>query len=98
VPRRTQWRGRGHESTGREGRVAVKWPRAGRRNSGEPIRPRGRDLRHAMAWASFSRNRGGTEIYSGEQNRAKTVGHRASTADHRGRTPVRAKLAEHRAQ
>jgi hypothetical protein len=98
VPRRTPWRGRGHESTGREGRAAVRWPRASQRNSGEPFRPRGRDLRHAKAWASFSRDRGDTETYFGELNRAKSSGHRASTADRRGRTPARVKLAEHRAQ
>jgi hypothetical protein len=70
----------------------------GRRNSGEPFRPRGRDLRRAKAWANFSRDRGDTETYSGELNRAKFVGHRVSTADRRGRTPARVKLAKHRAQ
>jgi hypothetical protein len=76
----------------------VRWPWAGRRNSGEPFRPRGRDLRRAKAWANFSRGRGDTGVYSGELNRAKSAGHRASTADRRGRTPARVKLAEHRAQ
>jgi hypothetical protein len=37
--------GKGHESTGREGRTAVRRLRAGRRNSGEPIRPRGGELK-----------------------------------------------------
>jgi hypothetical protein len=66
VPRRTQWRKRGHESKGREGRTAVREPRADRRNSGEPFRPRGGDLRRAKAWTSFSRGRGDTGTYSGE--------------------------------
>jgi hypothetical protein len=76
----------------------VRRSRAGRRNSGEPFRPRGGVLRHAKVWASFSRGRGDTGTYSGEQDRAKSVGHHASTVDHRGRAPVKVKLAEHRAQ
>jgi hypothetical protein len=51
VPRRTQWRGRGHESTGREARTTVRESWAGRRNSGERFRPRGGDLRRAKALA-----------------------------------------------
>jgi hypothetical protein len=98
VPRRTQWGGRGHESTGREGRTAVRRPRADRRNSGERFRPRGGDLRRTKAWASFSRDRGDTRNYSGELDWAKSAGHRASTADRRGRAPAKAKLDEHRAQ
>jgi hypothetical protein len=46
--RRTQWRGKGHESEGREGRTAGRRPRADQRNSGEGFRPRGGGLRHAM--------------------------------------------------
>jgi hypothetical protein len=98
VPRRTQWRGRGHESMGREGRTAVRKPRAGRSNSSEPFRPRGGDLRRAKALANFSRGRGDTGTYSGELDRAKSAGHRMSTEDHRGRAPAKVKLAEHRAQ
>jgi hypothetical protein len=98
VPRRNQWRGRGHESTGREGRMAVRKPRAGRRNSGEPFRPRGGDLRRTKAWASFSRGRGDTGTYSGKLDRAKSAGHSASTADRRGRAPTKVKLAKHRAK
>jgi hypothetical protein len=98
VPRRTQWREKGHESTGKEGRTVVRKPRAGRSNSGEPFRPRGGDLRHAKAWASLSRGRGNTGTYSGELDRAKSAGHRASTGDRGGRAPAKAKLAEHRAQ
>jgi hypothetical protein len=41
MPRRTQWRGKGHESEGREGRR----PRADWRNSGEGSRRRGGGLR-----------------------------------------------------
>jgi hypothetical protein len=41
--------GKGHESTDREGRTAVREPQAGRSNSGEPFRPRGGDLRRAKA-------------------------------------------------
>jgi hypothetical protein len=76
----------------------VRKPRAGRRNSGEPFQPRGGDLRRAKAWANFSRGRVDTGTYSGELNRAKSAGHRASTADRRGRAPAKAKLAEHMAQ
>jgi hypothetical protein len=72
--------------------------RAGRSNSGEPFRPQGGDLRRAKAWASFSRGRGDIGTYSGELDRAKSVGHHASTADCRGQAPAKAKLAEHRAQ
>jgi hypothetical protein len=92
VPRRTQWRGRGYESTGR-GRTAVRRPRAGRSNSGEPFRPRGGDLRRARTLASFSRGRDDTGTYSGELDRAKSADHRASTAVHCGRAPAKAKLA-----
>jgi hypothetical protein len=91
VPQRTRWRGKGHESTGREGRTAV-------RNSGEPFRPRGGGFRRAKALASFSRGRGDTGTYSGELDRAKSAGHRASTADRRGRALAKAKLTEQRAQ
>jgi hypothetical protein len=83
---------------GREGRTVVRRPRAGRSNSGEPFRPRGGDLRHAKAWASFSRGRGDTRTYSGELDRAKSAGHRASTADRRDRASAKAKLDEHRTQ
>jgi hypothetical protein len=61
--------GRGHESMGREGRMAVRRSRAGRSNSDEPFRPWGGDLRRAKAWASFSRGRGDTGTYSGELDR-----------------------------
>jgi hypothetical protein len=98
TPRRTQWRGRGHESTGREGRTAVRRSRAGQSNSGEAFRPRGGDLRRAKAWASFSRGMGDTGTYSGELDRAKSAGHRASTAVRRGQAPAKEKLAKHRAQ
>jgi hypothetical protein len=67
----------------------VRRSRAGRRNSGERSQPRGGDLRRAKAWASFRRDRGNTETYSGELNPAKSSGHRASTADRRGRAPRR---------
>jgi hypothetical protein len=76
----------------------VRKPRAGRSNSGEPFRPRGGDLRHAKAWASFSIGRGDTGTYSGELDRAKSVGHRASTVDRRGRASAKVKLAQRRAQ
>jgi hypothetical protein len=82
----------------REGRTAVRRSRAGRRNSGEQFRPRGGDLRRAKALASFIRGRGDIGTYSGELDRAKSAGYRASTADRRGRAPAKAKLAEHRAQ
>jgi hypothetical protein len=76
----------------------VRKPRAGRSNSGEPFRPRGGDLMHAKALANFSRGRGDIGTYSGELDRAKLVGHRASTADRHGRAPAKVKLAEYRAQ
>jgi hypothetical protein len=73
-------------------------PRAGRSNSGERFWPRGGDLRCAKAWASFSRGRCilGTNLE--ELDQAKSAGHRASTVDHRGRAPAKAKLDEHRVQ
>jgi hypothetical protein len=77
---------------GREGRTVVRRSRAGRSNSGEPFRPRGGNLRRAKAWASFSRGRGDIWTYSGELDRAKSVGHRASTVDRRGRALAKAKL------
>jgi hypothetical protein len=76
----------------------VRRSRAGRSNSGEPFWPRGGDLRRAKAWASFSRGSGDTGTYSGELDRAKSVGHRASTVVRRGRAPAKVKLAEHRVQ
>jgi hypothetical protein len=76
----------------------VRKPRACRRNSGELFRPRGGGLRRAKALANFSRGRGDIGTYSGELDRAKSTGHRASTADRRGRAPAKAKLVEHRAQ
>lgn len=98
APWRIQWRGRGHESMGREGRTAVRKSRAGRRNSGEPFRPQGGDLRRAKALANFSRGRGDTGAYSGEPYQAKSAGHPASTTDRRGRALAKAKLIEHSAQ
>jgi hypothetical protein len=79
--RRTQWRGKGHESKDREGRSAGRRPRADRRNSGEGFQPRGGGLRSAKAWEGFSRGRGVTGTYTGAMDRAKLAGHPAGTAD-----------------
>jgi hypothetical protein len=98
TPRRTQWRGKGHESEGREGRTAGRRPRADRRNSGEAFWPLGGGLRRAKAWESFSRGRGDTGTYTGELDRAKLAGHRASTAVCHDRAPAMPNLAEHRAK
>jgi hypothetical protein len=57
----------------------------------------GEDSRRAKALVGFSRDRGDTENYSGELDRAKSAGHHASTVDRRGRAPAKAKLDEHRA-
>jgi hypothetical protein len=81
---------------GREGRTAGGRPQADRRSSGEAFRPQGGGLRRAKAWASFSRGTLRTNI--GELDRAKSAGHRASTAVHRGRAPAKPKSAEHIAQ
>jgi hypothetical protein len=81
-----------------EGRTAVRRPRVGRINSGEQFWPWGGELGHAKALANFSRGRGDIGTYSGELNRAELAGHRASTADRRGRAPAKVKLAEHRVQ
>jgi hypothetical protein len=70
-------------------------PRADRRSSGEAFRPWGGGLRRTKAWASFSRGRGDTGTYSRELDRAKSAGHRASTADRRGRASAMQKLVEH---
>jgi hypothetical protein len=58
----------------------------------------GGGLRHAKAWASFSRGRGTLGTNAGELDRAKSVGHRASTVDRCGRAPTMPKLAKHRAR
>jgi hypothetical protein len=55
--------------------MAVRKPRAGRRNSGEPFRPWGGGLRRAKSLANFRRGRGDTGTYSGELDRAKSAGH-----------------------
>jgi hypothetical protein len=94
---RTQWREKGHESEGREGRTAGRRPRANRRNSGEGFWPWGGGLRHAKAWEGFSRGRGDTGTFTGALDQAKLAGHRAGAADRHGRAPVMPKLAEHRA-
>jgi hypothetical protein len=73
-------------------------PRAGWSNSGERFWPWGGDLRRANAWAGFSRGRCTLGTNTGELDRAKSVGHRASTADRRGRALAKAKLDKHRAQ
>jgi hypothetical protein len=74
-------------------------------NDGEKVSGGPEKLRTAIpatgrglkALANFSRGRGDTGNYSSELDRAKSVGHCASTADRRGRTPAKAKLDEHRA-
>jgi hypothetical protein len=83
---------------GGEGRTAEGRPQVDRRSSSKAFRPRGGGLRHAKAWASFSRGRGNIGTYSGELDRAKSAVHRASTTDRRGRAPAVPKLAKHRAQ
>jgi hypothetical protein len=96
--RRTQWRGRGHESMGREGRTTVRESRAGQSNSGERFRPWGGDLRRTKALGGFRRDRGDPGTNSGDLDWAKSASHRASTVDCRGRAPAKVKLAEHRVQ
>jgi hypothetical protein len=98
TPRRTQRRGRCHESMGREGRTVERRSRADRRSSDEAFRSWGRGLRRAKALANFSRGRGTLGTNIGELDRAKSVGHHASMEVHRGRAPTKLKLAEHRAQ
>jgi hypothetical protein len=96
--RRTQWRGKGHESEDREGRTARRRPWADRRDSGEGFRPREGGLRHAKVWEGFSRSRGDTGTYTGALERAKLAGHRADAADRHSLAPAMPKLAEHRAK
>jgi hypothetical protein len=98
TPRRIQWRGKDHESAGREGRTAERRSRAGRSNSGEESRPRGGGLRRAKALANFSRDRGTLGTNTGELDLAKSASHRVSTAVRRSRAPAKSKLAEHKAQ
>jgi hypothetical protein len=83
---------------GREGRTAKRGSQAGRSNSGEAFWPRGRGLRRVKALANLSRGRGTLGTNAGELDRAQSAGHRASTADRRGRAPAKVKLAEHMAQ
>jgi hypothetical protein len=98
MPRRTQWRGKGHESKDREGRTTGRRPRVDRRNSGEGFQTRGGGLRRAKAWDSFNRGRGTLGTNTWALGRASFIGHRSGTADRHGRTPVKPKLADHRAQ
>jgi hypothetical protein len=69
--------------------MAVRRSRAGRRNSGERFRPREGDLRRAKALAGFSRDRGDTENYSGELDRANrlvtALARRTPAVEHRRR-------------
>jgi hypothetical protein len=78
---------------GREGGTTVRRPQAGRSNSGEPFRPWGGVLMRAKALDNFDRGRGDTGTYSSELDWAKSAGHRASTADRRGRALAKVKLA-----
>jgi hypothetical protein len=55
TPRRTQWRERGHESEGREGRTTGRGSRAGRSNSSEESRPPEGAIGRDRAQASSSR-------------------------------------------
>jgi hypothetical protein len=68
VPRRTRWRGRGHESTSKEGRTAVRRSRAGWRNSGEKSRPPEGAIGSGRARASFNRGRDISGTNFGELN------------------------------
>jgi hypothetical protein len=58
----------------------------------------GEGLRSAKALSNFSRGRCTSGTYSGELDRAKSAGHRASTMVRCGRAPAKVKLAKHRAQ
>jgi hypothetical protein len=93
MPRRTQWRGKGHEFTDRGGRTAGRRPRADRRNFGEGFRTRGGGLRRAKAWEGFSEGRGDTGTYTRALDRANMAGHRAGMTDCHDRAPVMPKLA-----
>jgi hypothetical protein len=96
--RRTQWRGKGHESEDIEGRTAGRRPRVDQRNSGEGFQPRGGGLRRAKAWEGFSRGRGTLGTHTRALDRAKLASHRAGAADCHDRASVMPKLAEHRAK
>jgi hypothetical protein len=63
TPQRTQWRKRGHESEGREGRTVGRRSWADRRNSSEAFQPQGGGLRRAKASKSFSRGRGHRDLH-----------------------------------
>jgi hypothetical protein len=76
----------------------VRRSQASRRNYGEKSRPLEGAIGRGRARASFNRGRDISGTNSGELNRAQLAGHRASTADRRGRAPAKAKLAKHRAQ
>jgi hypothetical protein len=71
---------------------------AGRRNSSEAFQTRGGGLRRVKVWASFNRGKGTLGTNAGKLDRAKSAGHRTSTADRHGRAPAMPKLAKHRAQ
>jgi hypothetical protein len=78
--------------------MAGRRPRADRRNSGEGFLSRGGGLRRAKAWDSFSRGRGTLGTNAGALGQANLVGHRSGTTDRHDQTPVKPKLADHRAK
>jgi hypothetical protein len=98
MPRQAQWRGKGHESADKGGRMAGRKPRADQRNSGEGFRPRGGGLRRTKAWEGYIRGRGTLRTNTGALDRAKLAGHRVGAVDHHGRAPAMPKLVEHRAK
>jgi hypothetical protein len=55
-------------------------------------------LRRAKAWDSFSRGRGTLGTNAGALGQANLVGHRSGTTDRHDQTPVKPKLADHRAK
>jgi hypothetical protein len=89
MPQRTQWRGRGHKSEGREGRTTEGRSRASRSNSVEESWPPEGAIGRDRARVSSSRG-GGTPCAKAQAlDEVGMAGHRADAASRRGPTPAR---------
>jgi hypothetical protein len=89
MPRRTQWRGRGHISEGREGRTAERRSRAGRSNPGEESRAPEGAIGRERARASSSRGGGTPWAKAQALDEVGMAEHRTGAVSRRGHTPAR---------
>jgi hypothetical protein len=89
TPRRIQWRERGHEFEGREGRTTGRRSRAGRSNFGEESRPLERAIGRDRARASSSGGGGTPWAKAQALDEVGMARHHAGAASRHVRTPVR---------